>query len=340
MVGCCSRPVIVAPLLRWRSRSHFFFGRAFPVFSAEHVIYAHGIFGFHWELTRGSLIAVASIVALTAVNLRSVKMAAWLQNVTALAYLGAIAGIVALGFLLGHGSWSHFAPAPQTHVSSISLKGAGIAMVALLWTFDGWEFLSWVGGEIKNPGRNLPLALFLGLLMIIVTYLLANAVFLYALPPDQIATQTALADAAIAALFSQNAGQGVSLFIALISFGAASVVVLGGARIYYSMACDGVFFQGMTRVHPRWNTPVTSLLAQCVWVIVLILSGGYEQLYTCFVFMMTITYVLTVGAVFVLRRTMPDRPAPLPVHGLSLATYRLHGGGLRLCAIHAHGSAA
>jgi len=114
----------------------------------------------------------------------------------------------------------------------------------------------------------------------------------------------------LTALFSQNVGRWVSLFIALISFGAASVVVLGGARIYYSMACDGVFFQGMKRVHPKWNTPITSLLTQCVWVIVLILSGRYEQLYTCFVFMMTMTYVLTVGAVFVLRRTQPDKPRP------------------------------
>jgi APA family basic amino acid/polyamine antiporter len=287
-----------------------FFGRAFPMFSAEHVVYAHKILGFQWELTRGALVAVASMIVLTAVNLRSVKMTAWLQNVTALAYLSAVAGIVVLGILFGHGSWSHFVSAPQSGVSSISIKGVGVAMIALLWTFDGWEFLSWVGGEIKNPRRNLPLALILGISLIIVTYLLANAVFLYALPPDQIAAQTSLANAAMAALFSQNVAQGVSLFIALISFGAASVVTLGGARIYYSMACDGAFFQGMKRVSPRWNTPVVSLLTQCVWVIVLILSGGYEQLYTCFVFMMTLTYVITVGAVFVLRRTQADRPRP------------------------------
>ena len=287
-----------------------FFGRAFPMFSAEHVVYSHQFLGAHWELTRGSVIAVASVVALTAVNLRSVKMAAWVQNATAVGYLGAIAGIVLLGILFGHGSWSHFASVPQSGIASISLKGAGVAMIALLWTFDGWEFLSWVGGEIKDPHRNLALALVWGIALVIVTYLLANAVFLYALPPDQIAAQSGLADATMTALFSQNVGRWVSLFIALISFGAASVVVLGGARIYYSMACDGVFFQGMKRVHPIWNTPITSLLTQCVWVIVLILSGRYEQLYTCFVFMMTMTYVLTVGAVFVLRRTQPDRPRP------------------------------
>jgi APA family basic amino acid/polyamine antiporter len=290
--------------------SALFFGRAFPMFSSDHVIVAHTIFGAHWELNRASLMAVFSVIVLTAVNIRSVKMAALLQNVTALAFLGAVVGIVALGFMFGHGSWSHFTAGPHSGIASISLKGAGIAMIALLWSYDGWEYLSWVAGEIKNPSRNLPLALFLGILLIIITYLLANAVFLYALAPDQLAGQTALTDAAMAALFSQHVGRWVSLFIALISFGAGSVVVLGGARIYYSMARDGVFFRGMTQIHPRWKTPMTSLLTQCVWVNVLILSGRYEQLYTCFVFMMTMTYVLTVGAVFVLRRTQPDRPRP------------------------------
>jgi basic amino acid/polyamine antiporter, APA family len=287
-----------------------FFGRAFPVFSTDHVIAACNFAGVHWELNRGSLVAIFGVIVLTAVNLRSVKMAALLQNVTALAYLAAVVAIVALGFIFGHGSWSHFTSAPPHGIAPISLKGAGIAMIALLWSYDGWEYLSWVAGEVKNPSRNLPLALFLGIMLIVITYLLANAIFLYALPPQSLAAQTALTDVAMTALFSQHAGRWVSLFIALISFGAGSVVVLGGARIYFSMARDGVFFKGMTRVHPRWKTPVTSLLAQCVWVILLILSGRYEQLYTCFVFMMTLTYVVTVGAVFVLRRTQPDRPRP------------------------------
>jgi APA family basic amino acid/polyamine antiporter len=183
-------------------------------------------------------------------------------------------------------------------------------MIALFFSYDGWEFLSWVGGEIKNPGRNLPLGLILGISLIIVTYLLANIVFLYALPPDVLAVQPAAADAAMSALFSHDVGRWVSLFIGAISFGAASVVVLGGARIYYCMALDGAFFRGMGKIHPRWKTPSTALIAQCAWVIVLIISGRYEQLYTCFIFMMTVTYALTVGAVFILRRKQPDRPRP------------------------------
>jgi APA family basic amino acid/polyamine antiporter len=287
-----------------------FLGQAFPVLAADHVLLAQTIFGVPVKLDQGSLIAVASIIVLTAINLRSVKMAAWLQNLTALAYLGAVIAIVLIGFSFGHGSSSHFAPLPHTGIPPISIAGAGIAMIALLWSYDGWEFLSWVGGEIKNPRRNLPLALIIGISLVIVTYLSVNAVFLYALAPAELSHQTLAADGAIAALFSQDAGRWVSLFIALISFGAASVVILGGARIYYSMARDGVFFKGMTRIHPRWKTPITSLLTQCVWVSVLILSSHYDQLYTCFVFMMTLTYVMTVGAVFVLRRTQPDRPRP------------------------------
>jgi APA family basic amino acid/polyamine antiporter len=130
-----------------------------------------------------------------------------------------------------------------------------------------------------------------------------------------------------AALFNGSAGRAISLFIALVCFGAASVVVLGGARIYYSMGLDGAFFHRMLHVHPRWHTPTASLLAQGAWVIVLIVSGKYEQLYTCFIFMMTLTYIATVGALFVLRRTQPHRPRPylcpgypwLPLAYLSVA---------------------
>ena len=290
--------------------SAIFFGRAFPQFGADHVVLRLGLLGWHLDITRETVFAVGSVIVLTAVNLRSVRIAAWLQNVTAVGYLAALGLIVVVGLAFGHGSWSHFDAPLNSSAAPVTLSGLGVGMIALFFSYDGWEFLSWVGGEIKNPGRNLPLGLILGILLIIVTYLLANVVFLYALPPEILSQQPALADAAMTALFSHHAGQWVSLFIAAISFGAASVVVLGGARIYYSMALDGEFFSSMSKIHPRWKTPSTALLAQCAWVIVLIVSGRYEQLYTCFIFMMTVTYALTVGAVFILRRTQPDRPRP------------------------------
>ena len=208
--------------------SAIFIGRAFPQFAPEHVVFALRFSGLHVDITRETVFAVGAVIVPTAVNLRSVRVAAWLQNVTAMGYLTALALIVVVGLSFGHGSWSHFHAPAKSVMEPVTLGGLGVGMIALFFCYDGWEFLSWVGGEIKNPGRNLPLGLILGISLIIITYLLANVVFLYALPPQLMAQQPALADAAMTALFSHNAGQWVSLFIGVISFGAASVVVLGG----------------------------------------------------------------------------------------------------------------
>jgi basic amino acid/polyamine antiporter, APA family len=287
-----------------------FLGRAIPFLSAEHVLYAKTIFGIHFEFTRGSLVAILGIILLTAVNVRSVKLAAKLQNLTATVCVGMVVIIAVLGFALGRGSWSHFLVNPGAHASSFSLHGIGLALIALIFTYDGWEYVTWAAGEIENARRNLPLALIIGILLVAGTYLLVNVLFMYALTPESMVQQTTVAEGAVTAMFSATAGKWVSIFIALVSFGAASVVVLAGARIYYCMARDGVFFRSMGRLHPRWNTPAVSLLAQCAWVVVLIASGSYEALLARFAFIITLTYVATVGAVFVLRRTQPDRPRP------------------------------
>ena len=290
-----------------------FLGQAFPSLNADHLMWSTRIAGWPVSITQGSLIAVGSVVLLTAINLRSVKFAAWLQNFTALAYLIAVLAIVAVGFALGHGSFTHFTSG--SGFAGTTAAGAGVAMIALFYSYDGWEFLSWVGGEIKNPRRNLPLGLILGIALVILTYLMANAVFLYALPPTELASAAVPAGAAMGRLFSADVGRAVAFFIALISFGANSVGVLGGARIYYSMAKDGAFFHALTQLHPRWHTPATSLIVQCVWSCLLILSSSYDQLYTYFIFMMTLAYVMTVAAVIVLRRTQPDRPRPYRCYG-------------------------
>jgi len=292
-----------------------FLGQAVPALAADHVLWAHTVLGMHLKLEQGSLIAASSVIVLTVINLLSVRLAAWIHNLAALAYLVAVVVIGATGFLWGHGSWAHFQSAASSGAASITAAGVGVAMIPLFYSYDGWEFLSWVGGEVTNPRRNLPLGLIFGIVLIILTYLLANTVYLYALTPAQLGRSTVVGAAAVGTLFSSDVGRWLSLFIALISFGGASVVVLGGARIYYSMALDGAFFSAMTRLHPRWKTPVTSLVWQCVWVCVLIFSAHYDQLYTCFIFMMTLTYAMTVGAVLVLRRTQPDRPRPYRCFG-------------------------
>ena len=315
MAGCCLQQATARRSPPWESPWRFFWDRRFPHWGSTGSLAPSTSSGHLFTLKLGSVIAAGSVVVLTAINLRSVKLAAWIQNSTALVYLAAVLVIVVVGFAWGHGSWSHFTWRPQGAVVPITAAGIGVAMIPLFYSYDGWEFLSWVGGEIKDPRRNLPRALIFGILLVIVTYLLANAVFLYALTPVQLAHTTTPGAQAMGLLFSADVGRWLAFFIALISFGSASVVVLGGARIYYSMALDGAFFRGMTRLHPRWKTPVTSLIAQCAWVCVLILSSSFDELYTCFIFMMTLTYAMTVAAVLVLRRTQPDHPRPYRCFG-------------------------
>jgi amino acid transporter len=147
------------------------------------VLYAKTIFGIHFEFTRGSLVAILGIILLTAVNVRSVKLAARLQNLTATICVGMVVIIAVLGFALGRGSWSHFLVHPGAHASSFSLHGIGLALIALIFTYDGWEYVTWAAGEIENARRNLPLALIIGILLVVGTYLLVNVLFMYALTP-------------------------------------------------------------------------------------------------------------------------------------------------------------
>jgi APA family basic amino acid/polyamine antiporter len=183
-------------------------------------------------------------------------------------------------------------------------------LIAVFWAYDGWVYITWVSGEVKDPQRNIPRALVLGLLLVGGIYLLINAVYLYGLPMAEISKATAVAKSAALVMFSARAANWLGLVIALSCFGAMASCILSGARVYYAMAEDGVFFKRLARVNPRWHTPVASLVLQGIWSAALALSGTYDQLFTYVMFMMVLSYVLTVVALFVLRRKMPDRERP------------------------------
>jgi basic amino acid/polyamine antiporter, APA family len=292
-----------------------FVGKLVPAVSAEPILYSHLFpYGITWHLTRGSVVAIFFIIVLTLVNIRGVKVAAILQNFTGFLTLIAVGLMVALGLAFGHGSWSHFTPSSQSAFWP-PISAMGIAFVALFWTYDGWNIISWAAGEIKDAQRNLPRAMIWGILLVILTYVSANVVYIYALPTAQVAQQSTIAAAAVSALFSPGMGTLVSLSIAVSCFGAMSVMILSGARVSYAMARDGVFIPPMRKLHPRWKTPAVSLIVQGAWMCVLAASGQYEALYTCFIFMMTLTYALTVAAVFILRRTRPDALRPYRCFG-------------------------
>lgn len=286
-----------------------YMGSLFPALEANQIVANLGPFA----LTRGHLVAVAAIAFQTVINIFGVRWGAVLANIATWMKFAAIAAFVLLGLTIGKGSWRHFASSstiPATAASPSMLAGVGLALIAVFWAFDGWVYITWVSGEVKDPQRNLPRSMILGLLLVGVIYLAINAVYLYALPITGIAAETTVARGAAVSMFSSGAAKWLSLMIAVSCFGAMASCVMTGARVYYAMAEDGVFFKTLANVHPRWRTPVASLVIQGVWSAALALSGRYDQLFTYVMFMMVLSYVLTVVALFVLRRKQPDTPRP------------------------------
>ena len=283
-------------------------GKIFPALEAGRAVATFGSF----TLTRGHLVAVTVIAIQTVINIFGVRKGAVMQNIATWAKFGAIGLFVVLGLAIGKGSWSHYSmPLPATPGMPTSLMaGLGVALIAVFWAYDGWVYITWVSGEVKDPQRNLPRSMILGLTLVGIIYISINAVYLYALPLLKISEETTVAQGAAIAMFSTGAARWLAILIAISCFGAMASCIMSGARVYYAMAEDRVFFRSLARVSPRWHTPVISLALQGVWSAALALSGRYDQLFTYVMFMMVLSYVLTVVALFVLRRKMPDAERP------------------------------
>lgn len=288
-----------------------YLGSIVPVISQEHVVLS--VAGI--TLTRAHLIALVMIAGVTWINIVGLRKGALLQNLATWAKFAAIAVFVLLGFAVGKGDWHHLT-ATSAHGLTMGanagqlLSAFGVALIAVLWAYDGWVYVTWVSDEVKEPRRNLPLAMVLGTLIVGVVYMAMNVAYLYALPIDEIAQHETIAHAAATALFSTAAATWLSGLIALSIFGAMACAILACPRIYYAMALDGLFFQRMGEVHPKWRTPAFALIGQGIWSGILTLSGRYDQLYTYVMFGMVLSYTLTVIGLFTLRRKRPDIPRP------------------------------
>ncbi len=229
-----------------------------------------------------------------------------------------MAAFVILGLAVGKGDWSHFTTKAWGTTGGLPLglgpwqllSAVGVGMIAVFWAYDGWVYITWVAGEVKEPRRNVPLAMVLGVVIVGVIYISMNVVYVYALPGTEVARHETIAHAAAVALFSPRAAIWLSAMIAVSCFGAAATCTLSGARVYYAMACDGAFFRSMAQVHPKWRTPAFSLIGQGIWAAVLTLSGRYDQLYTYVMFGMVLSYTLTVIGLFLLRWKRPEIPRP------------------------------
>ena len=296
-----------------------YLGAVFPSLSADHVVL--NVAGF--ALTRVHVVALVSIAFVTWVNVVGLRAGAVLQNIATWAKFAAMSAFIFLGFTIGKGSWSHFTSAGSGTSAGLMvglsagqlISAFGVALIAVFWAYDGWIYITWVSGEVKDPQRNIPRGMLLGVIAVGLIYVAMNMTYVYALPITEIAKHETIAHAAATALFSPGSATWLSALIAVSCFGAMASCALSGARVYYAMAKDGAFFPKMGEVHPRWRTPAFSLIGQGLWAGVLTLSGRYDQLYTYVMFMMVLSYTLGVGCMFIQRWKRPDAERPYKCTG-------------------------
>ncbi|HEU0079815.1 MAG TPA: amino acid permease [Longimicrobiaceae bacterium] len=280
------------------------------------------------------VVGIAVIALLTLVNMRGLREAKWIQNVFTFAKTGALLGLIVLGITIGRNAdaialnFSHMfadtTSGPQA-ASFLGLKMAlpavalafGAAMVGSLFSSDAWNNVTFAAAEVRRPERNLPLALALGTGLVTLLYVLANVAYLMVLPLSAIqnAPQDRVGTLAMQEMFGPVGQYLMAGAILVSTFGCINGLILAGARVYYAMARDGLFFERAGRLSPTTRVPVWALAVQGVWTALLTLTGSYGQLLDYVIFAALLFYVLTMVALFALRRKQPDLPRPYRAFG-------------------------
>ncbi len=263
-----------------------------------------------------SVVAVTLIVLMMVINVRGTRESTTVQNVATGIKVLAILGMSAVLFALGEGR-SMVAVAHATTPASVS--GVGLSIISVLWAYEGWQYVTFVSAEAKDPQRSLPRAIALGTVLLMVIYLTANFAYLAALGPARVAASDRVAGEAMAQVMGPTAGWLIAAAIIVSMYSAAHATVITVPRVYFAMARDGLFFRRLSEIHPKYNTPAVAIVASCTWAIVLALTGTFEQLLTYVVFIGWIFYALGAAAVIALRIKRPDaaRPFRVPLYPLT-----------------------
>jgi len=317
-----------------------FLGVFFPSISANRWLFH--INGTNIGLNTANLAAIAVITLLTFTNTRGLKLGAAVQNVFTTAKVAALLGVVAVGVLLyfehldGPGLAANFGPGwhnfwagtgwhmqKPVDIGSFFGLGGGTAVAGLftllavvqvgsLFSADAWNNVTFTAGEVTNPKRNLPLSLALGTGVVLLLYIACNFVYLSVLPLASLqhAPQDRVATAVMEVAFGGLGAKLMAAAILISTFGCVNGMLLAGARVYYAMSCDGLFFKSVGKLDPTTGVPRNSLWLQWAWTCLLCLSGSYGQLLDYVIFAVLVFYVLTILGLFILRRTRPDAPRP------------------------------
>jgi APA family basic amino acid/polyamine antiporter len=262
-------------------------------------------------------LATVVIVVLTAVNYIGVKFGGIVQNVFTIAKVSAMGLLVLAALTMSNGAQAGnlTTPSATVHPHGLALFAAiAFALQGAFWAYDGWNKITYIAGEVKEPQRTLPKSLFLGMLIVTGIYMLMNAAYSYVLPIDAMA-KSKLVAADVAEKCFHGGGRWIALGVMISTFGTANATILASARVYFSMARRNVFPQVLGQAHPRFHTPAASLVIQAVWSVLLLFSGTFDTLTDTLIFVSWIFYAASAYGVFVLRRKMPDAPRPYKVPG-------------------------
>ena len=261
--------------------------------------------------------AVLMIAVVTVINVRGTRQGANVQGVATAIKVAGILIMSAMLLAVGNG----FARTPNVWPAAWNgslFAGVGLAMIGVLWAYEGWQYVTFSAGETKDPQRVFPLGIGIGTAMVIGIYVLANIGYIAALGADGAMNSERIAAESMAALFGPAAGKVIAAIILVSMFSAANGITLTAPRLYYSMSRDGVFFAKLAEVHPRFNTPAIAIVTSSVWAMVLAATGTFQQLLTYVVFVGWIFHAFGALAIFVYRRREPNLARPFRTPGYPL----------------------
>jgi APA family basic amino acid/polyamine antiporter len=313
-----------------------------PALSEKNMLFSLGNF----NISAAQVFAIFSLIVLTAINMRGVKEGKLIQDIFTLSKIIALFGLIAVGLTIGanetalkanfgeafwKSAWTKVADGKIISVETLSGLGlwaaVGVAMVGSIFSSDAWNNITFTAGEVINPKRNIPLSLALGTGAVTLIYLLANVSYLVVLPlqgtPDgtdalargiQFAELDRVGTAAMSVVFGDLALYLMAALIMISTFGCNNGLILAGARVYYAMSNDGLFFKKASTLNEK-SVPAFALVIQCVWASLLCLSGSYGDLLDYVVFAVLLFYILTIAGIFMLRKTKPDAERPYKAIG-------------------------
>ncbi|HWP99994.1 MAG TPA: amino acid permease [Vicinamibacterales bacterium] len=266
-----------------------------------------------WRVSAGQLVGAASIALLGAVNYVGVRSGNFVNAALTSAKVAALAALPVMAIVVRRVD-PVFTPVVPPGVER-PLAAFGVAMIAVLWTYEAWYFVTYAAGEVKDPRRNLPRALLYGTLALTGIYLSVNVAYFYALRLDELTGVTRIAEEAARALVGRAGADFVAVTVVVSTFGCNAAAILAGSRLLFAMSADGVFFRAAGAVHPRYRTPHVAIVGLSVWSAILALSGSYEQLFTYVMFASVLFSAAGGVALFRLRRLRPDHPRPYRAWG-------------------------